>query len=777
MRLFTQKDPVYRAAEWQVTETQLDKSQIHHNETVFSLANGYMGLRGVLEEGVPKSVVSTRGAYINGIYETSPIVYGESMAQQPQCYQTMITVFDWAIMELFIDNERFSMFTGYIKDYQRTLDFQHGILQRQVHWVSPKGKEVRIYIERMLSLTDPHRACIHYQIIPLNFTGNIKIKSAVNGDVKNKHFLKKKALKTLRTESDVNEIIISQTKNTKFNIGCGMSHVVYDQLKLVDLAIEKEAQSESIHYSVSFNAEQGKLYTIDKYVVLATDREINISKLTDFIGTELEFCVSDGYIQMRTKQKQFLDNFWDNIDIKINGDPYLQQGMRFNAFHLIQSIGRDQKTSIAAKGLTGEFYEGHYFWDTEIYIVPVFLYSHPELVKNVLMYRYNILDQARDNAARMGDKGALYPWRTIDGHEASGNFLGSTVQCHINADITYAIDRYVIATEDYDFLIDYGAEIVFETARMWAGRGAFIEAKGGRYCINEVCGPDEYKPGVNNNCYTNYMAKYNLEVAVQTAQFCNNHYPQQYKQLVQKIELTEAEIAQWRKCAEKMYLPYDDKLQIHPQDDSFITKDPINISNISKKDFPLVKNWHPLVIWRYQVLKQADVVLLLLLLSDNFSIEEKKRNFDYYEPKTTHDSSLSLAVHGIIAAEIGYYDMAYNYFMRTIRLDLDDYLGNAWQGIHTANMGGSWMCMIHGFAGLRVINGCLYFRPILPVKWQDYSFKIRFKGRKLLVFVRPCEVEYQLEEGSEITIYHCKKSIILTPDCPSVQIKMNTIVR
>ena len=460
--------------------------------------------------------------------------------------------------------------------------------------------------------------------------------------------------------------VISQTKNSKFTIGCGVTHSTNPAVPIMG-----SVSTASLDFIARFQGEPNQTYCFEKYVAMSTSRETDPHELKSFVLNLATQSAMGGWEKAKQDHIKVLAKYWEDTDIQIDGDPALQQGFRFNALQLLQSTGRDGKTNIAAKGLTGEYYEGHYFWDTETYIIPFFLYSQPQLVKRLLDYRYSILDPARQNARRMRNKGALYAWRTINGHEGSGNFLGSTVQYHINAAVAYAIHKYIEATDDFDFLAEKGAEILFETARCWADRGAFLESRGGRYCINEVCGPDEYKPGVNNNCYTNYMAQFNLNLALKAVAILKERFPEEYTLLADKLGLKEEEYELWKRCADLMYLPFDPELGIHPQDDSFLDKDPIDIDSILHQDIPLVANWH-LCNWRYQVIKQADVVLLLFLLGDQFTLEEKKANFDYYEPRTTRLVPITSHLQ-YYCFEIGYYDYAYNYFMQTARLDLDDY--------------------------------------------------------------------------------------------------------
>jgi len=750
---------IYPFEEWRITETEFNPEHNHRNESIFAIGNGYMGMRGTFEEGLPGTVPSTPGIYVNGIYETSPIIYGEYMARQPQEYQTMINITDWRIIEVALEGERFSLLDGTVERYQRTLDLKQGLLTREVTWQSPTGKRVELSFERFISQTDQHLAVQRCAVRPLNFSGKVTLTSRVQGAVQNYHHIQGRTLDVVFSKAEnASGCILSKTRRSGFHVCVGVSHTASP-----GVAVVGRAEEEQLAFTAEYVLSQGERGFLEKYIAVTTCRETAQEGLGEFVLSHAQKAAQAGWGTLFASHVEFMEDYWADTDIQLEGDPALQQGLRFNAFQLLCSTGRDGLTNIAAKGLTGEYYEGHYFWDTETYIIPFFLYSQPKLVRKLLEYRYSILDAARENAARMKDKGALYTWRTINGHEASGNFLGSTVQYHINADIAYAIHKYLEATEDWEFLRDMGAEILFETARCWAGRGAFIAAKGGRFCINEVCGPDEYKPGVNNNCYTNYMAKFNLELALKAREIMEEKYPEQYHALAARLNLEESEFAQWQKCAELMYLPYDEELGIHPQDDSFLFKDPIDVDAIPPEEIPLVRNWHPLTIWRYQLIKQADVVLLQYLLGDQFTLEEKKANYDYYEPKTTHDSSLSPSIYSIMAAEIGYHDHAYNYFMQTSRLDLDDYNKNTWQGVHTACMAGSWMCIVNGFAGMRAYDGILRFKPTLPEKWQGYSFKVKFRGRQLQVTVEDDHTIYRLIQGEGMEIYHNGTPVTVSP--------------
>lgn len=749
------KIAIYEYDEWKVIEKEFSEKTNQRSETIFSLGNGYLGIRGNLEEGYsgdPKT--SLVGTYINGIYESEPIMYGEYHYGYPLWGQTMINVTDWRLISFWIDDEKFDMLKGSIKDYSRTLDMKNGKLIRELIWRSPKGKEVYVNIERFVSLSNKHLAAIRFMVKPLNFDGEITFVSELDGDVRNKN-LREQALIVIDKWTDGKLGYIQQkTNRTEFTIGCSMYNDFYCKDKNIEYSLEKIKEDKKIGSKIVFKAERNQTYVLDKYVNFYTSRDVVENEIMNYAKEGVLKAKAIGYDNLYNEHREYLLRFWEDADIKIKGDIALQQGIRFNSFQLLQSVGRDGITNIGAKGLTGEGYEGHYFWDSEIYVLPFFLYSKPEISKALLMYRYNTLDKARERAREMRSKGALFPWRTINGEEASSYFPASTAQYHIDADITYAIYKYVEATDDIDFLINYGAEIVFETARMWADRGGYIPLRDNKFCINEVTGPDEYKPCVDNNCYTNYMARFNLNYGVYVAELLRAKYPQKYEELKEKINLKEEELVEWKNAADNMYLPYDERLGINPQDDSFLYKEPYDVDSIPVEETPLVTNWHQLNIMRYQICKQADVILLMFLLGNEFDIELKKRNYDFYEPKTTHDSSLSACVFSIIASEIGYKEQAYNYFMQTARMDLDDYNNNAHEGIHTACMAGTWASVVNGFAGMRVYESELHFNPYLPDRWESYEFKIKYKNRQINVKVEDNSVTYKLLYGDDIVIWH-----------------------
>ena len=482
---------------------------------------------------------------------------------------------------------------------------------------------------------------------------------------------------------------------------------------------------------------------------------MNCEKLHGFIKAILSDAEEQGYIEAEREQKEYVEEFWRTADVIIEGDDALQQGIRFNLFHLMQSAGRDGKTGMGAKGLSGEGYEGHYFWDTEMYVLPVFVYTKPDLAKKLLDYRYFTLDKARERARVLGhDKGALYPWRTINGGEASTYFPLGTAQYHINADIAYAFKLYVDVNDDFHYLKDKAAEVLCETARVWADVGSFSEYVGNKYCICAVTGPDEYNAIVDNNFYTNLMARENLRDAIWALNKIKEKDKLSYDSLVKKIDLKDEEIEYWKKIIENMYFPYDEKRGVYPLDDGFMKRKPWDDSKIPKeKRHLLYENYHPLFIFRQRMSKQADAILAMYLHSNLFSINELRRNYDFYQEVTLHHSSLSTCIFGILASQIGYDEEAYKYFSQSARMDLDDYHNNFYAGIHAANMAGTWQGIVNGFAGLRTNKGILELNPTIPKEWNAYSFKIFYKKNLLEIKISKDEIEIRLLEGENLELY------------------------
>jgi alpha,alpha-trehalose phosphorylase len=502
---------------------------------------------------------------------------------------------------------------------------------------------------------------------------------------------------------------------------------------------------------ISAQAEAGVPIRVEKHFTYHTSRHVPPVELVDRGLRSLDRSLELGVEGLHAGQRAELDDFWRRADVTLTGPARFQQAVRWNLFQLHQASARAETTGIPAKGLTGQAYEGHYFWDTEIYVTPFLTYTEPRITRNLLRFREGMLPQARDRAIELSVPGALFPWRTINGEEASSYYAAGTAQYHIDADIAYALKRYVDVRGDTGILVDLGAEILVSTARMWAGLG-FLSAADDRFHIHGVTGPDEYTAVVNDNAFTNLMARHNLRYASEVLAWIEQEHPDEHRALVRRLDLGPDEVEGWRRCADAMYVPYDAQRGIHPQDDSFLEKDVWPFARTPIERYPLLLNYHPLVIYRHQVIKQADVVLAMFLLGDEFPIEQKRRNFDYYDPLTTGDSSLSACVQAIIAAEIGYEQLAEEYFRYALLMDLADVNGNVVDGVHVASTGGVWMALTYGFAGLRDHGGVLRFDPRLPRAWDRIAFPLRFRERSIRVRLQGDRIALLLEEGDGIVV-------------------------
>jgi alpha,alpha-trehalose phosphorylase len=763
----------YPLEAWCIRETSFDTASHFLDETLFALGNGYIGLRGTHEEGYSGPAgTSLDGSYLNGFYESEPIAYPEAAYGLAKTNQFMLNVPNAKGIALFLEGERFDLLQGTVRAYERVLDLRTGLLTRSVEWESASGLRVAVRSRRLVCFDNKHLFAIAYEATPLNFSGRLQLVSTLDGAVMNQEAgddprvgsaLSGPALHMVDVvQTATFAALVQTTRHSGFTLVSATETALSGgHAAPVTLAQHGQRLTQSWELQVA----AGQTVRLEKFGSYFSSRDYAESELMWRSKDTLANARAAGFEALQLEQARYLADFWQKADVQIAGDDALQQGIHFNQFHLLQSVGRDGKTNISAKGVTGEGYEGHYFWDTEIYIFPFFLYSKPEIARKLLEYRYAGLPKARERARQMSHAtGALYPWRTIAGEECSAYFPAGTAQYHINADIAYSIKQYLEATGDQEYLIEHGAEIVMETARIWIGIGCYDRE--GRYCINQVTGPDEYTALVNNNYYTNAMAQMHLNFAAAIAEQLREQHPAQFARIAGLTALDPNEPAAWRRAAASMHLPYDRALQIHAQDDSFLSKQVWDFANTPKENYPLLLNYHPMVIYRHQVCKQADVVLALLLLSDQFTLEDKRRDFDYYEAVTTHDSSLSSCIFSIIAAEVGYQDKAYEYFMATARLDLDDTHGNTHYGVHTAAMAGTWMGVAYGFAGMRVVGGDLHFAPALPWQWRHYTFKIHFKGCLLEVHVEPGRAQYRLLQGDLLAFTHGGERIALTLSQP-----------
>lgn len=776
MKPYEHPPALYPYREWSLGEEHYEDEYNQRSESVFALGNGYIGMRGNFEEGYHgKAGTSVAGNYLNGFYDSEPIVYPEGAFGFPSRNQAMLNVTDARMIELSIEGHDFRMDQGKVHRYERRLDMQSGILHREVEWESPAGHRVLLEIRRMVSLAHKHLAAIDYAVTALNFSGTLKFESAVDGEIRRPEATDDPRLGAGSAEPSLlledtgydaatRKLWMKQrTRHTRFALLTAVSHALQAKSGR-EMSNQLIGQRISVCYAAAVRS--GETVRLTKYITYHTSKDYVEEELQGRSDRVLEMAGELGFTGLAGEQQEYLDTFWAHTDVEIKGDPALQQGIRFNAFQLLQSAGRDGATNIGAKGLTGEGYEGHYFWDTEMYMLPFFTFTQPEVSRALLEFRYATLGKARERAAVMSQKGALYPWRTIDGEENSAYFPAGTAQAHINADIAYGLKQYVLATGDTEFLVAQGAEVLFETSRFWADLGHYNPARRGAFCIDAVTGPDEYTAIVNNNAYTNLMVQDQFMYAYETALLLQEEYPADYERLQLAIGLSMEEAEGWREAAERMFIPFDNDLGIYAQDDTFLAKQKWDFEHTPPDKYPLLLNYHPLVIYRHQVLKQADLVMAMFLLGNKFSLADKIRNYHYYEPLTTHDSSLSPCIHSIMSAEIGDLTGAYAYFDRTVRMDLDDINRNAKDGLHMAAMAGSWMSIVNGFGGLRLYEGKLSFDPALPEQWESYRFKITVRGQLLDIFIDREDAVYTLLAGTGLEILHKDQPLRLLPQEP-----------
>ena len=771
----------YPADEWNVIEKGFHPEFLAQLETILALGNGYLGMRGCPEEGGPNAENST---LINGFYETHPIVYGEDAYGFAKTGQTICNVTDAKTIKLFVDDEPFWLPDANLLTYDRRLNMRAGTLDREILWETPTGKQVLITSRRLVSFANRHVAAISYRVTLVNADAHMVISSemAVNqpsrrtdqSDPRQMRIAAGPVLQhRLSYANDRRIVLCHSTQQSRLTLTCATDQALETSCKHAYKTVHTEDFGQ---VAFTIEAQRGSPVHLIKYLVYHTSPTASPQELCGRAEWTMDRITTQGFQELLTGQEHYMDDFWRRSDVRVEDiraertkrtTVEIQQAIRFNLFQILQASARAEDAGVPAKGLTGQAYDGHYFWDTEIYLLPFLTYTSPKIARNLLTFRYKMLPQARARAKQLGHRGAMFPWRTISGEEASAYYAAGTAQYHINADIMYALRKYVQATGDEQFLERCGAEMLVETARLWLDLGFYSDTKGGKFCINAVTGPDEYNTVVNNNAYTNLMARENLRYAAQTVEALQAARPDAYDALVHKTALEQPEVEAWKRAADSMYVPYDEKLKIIPQDDDFLDREPWDFQNTPPDRYPLLLFHHPLNIYRKRVIKQADVVLAMFLLGGAFSLEAKKRNFEFYDPLTTGDSSLSSCVEAIIAAQIGDTEKAIRYGMAALLMDLADVGGNVKDGCHIASMGGTWMMLTYGLGGMRDDDGVLSFWPRrAPEDNATLRFPLTYRGRLLQVDIGLESAEYTLREGDYLVIRHETEELQLTQEMP-----------
>lgn len=771
----------FPADEWNLIEKGFHPELLAQLETIMALGNGYLGMRGCPEEGGPNAENTT---LINGFYETHPIVYVEGAYGFARTGQTILSVTDSKIIKLFVDDEPFWLPNANLLRYDRRLNMKSGTLDREILWETPAGKQVSITSRRLISFANRHVAAISYRVMLLNAAAPVVIASEMKAnepsapidpnDPRQTRVFARRVLHPRASYAKDSRIVLCHaTEKSGLMLACATGH----SLETACPHAYKSAYAEDFgQVAFTIDARPDCPIHLTKYMVYHTSPTASPDELCGRAEWTMDRVVNQGFEQLLAAQEQHLQDFWRRSDVRIRdirqdrikrSTLEIQQAIRFNLFHILQASACAEDQGVPAKGLTGQAYEGHFFWDTEIYLLPFLIYTSPRIAKNLLSFRYRMLPQARARARELGHRGAMFPWRTISGEEASAYYAAGTAQYHINADIMYALRKYVQATGDESFLRDYGAEMLVETARLWVDLGFYSDGRGGKFCINSVTGPDEYNTVVNNNAYTNLMARENLRYAAQTIEALRATSSEAYQALVHKTALQDSEVEEWIHAAESMYIPYDEELKIIPQDDSFLEREPWDFHNTPREHYPLLLFYHPLNIYRKQVIKQADVILAMFLLGDAFSAEAKKSNFEFYDPLTTGDSSLSSCVEAIIAAQVGDTERAIRYGMAALLMDLADIGGNVKDGCHIASMGGTWMMLAYGFGGMRDDDGTLSFWPRrAPEDNAILRFPVTYRDQRLEVEIGLGKVEYTLRNGNSLLIRHETEEVLLARENP-----------
>jgi alpha,alpha-trehalose phosphorylase len=752
------KQSAYGTEPWRLVENRLDLDLLAQSESIFALSNGHIGLRGNLDEGDPHGLP---GTYLNSFYEVRPLPYAEAGYGFPDDGQTAINVTNGKIIRLLVDDEPFDIRYGTLHSHERVLDLRAGTLTRTAEWSSPAGARVRVTSVRLVSLTQRAVAAISYTVEPVDAKLRLVLQSEIVANEELPQRSKDPRMAAVLENALVSEehvctndtgparaVLVHKTRSSGLRIAAGMSHVITGPEKM---AHRVESYPDVGRLTVAAEVAAGEKVQLTKFIGYGWSSQRSKPAVIDQVSAALAAAHLTGWDGMLAEQRTYLDEFWEGADVEVEGDAEIQQAVRFGLFHILQAGARAEHRPIAAKGLTGTGYDGHTFWDTESFVLPVLMYTHPSAAADALRWRHLTLGEAKRHAAELGLDGAAFAWRTIHGEECSGYWPAGTAAFHINADIADAVVRYLDATEDAAFEREVGLELLVETARLWRSLGQH-DAEG-HFRIEGVTGPDEYSAVKDNNIYTNLMAQRNLASAADLAV----KLPEE----AERLGVTTEEAASWRDAGAAMYIPFDERLGVHPQHEGFTDYARWDFKNTAEDQYPLLLHFPYFQLYRKQVVKQADLVLAMYMRPDAFTPEQKARNFAYYEPLTVRDSSLSACTQGVMAAEVGQLDLAHDYLAEAALMDLRDVEHNTSDGVHMASLAGAWMALVAGFGGMRAGAGSLAFSPRLPGGIAMICFRLRYRGRKLRITVRSDRVLYELLDGKALEITHHGKEVKL----------------
>jgi alpha,alpha-trehalose phosphorylase len=744
------RQSAYGVEPWCVRESELHLDLLAQSESVFALSNGHIGMRGNLDEGEPHGLP---GTYLNSFYEQRPLPYAEAGYGYPESGQTIINVTNGKLIRLLVEDEPFDVRYGTLHSHERLLDLRTGTLTRRADWTSPAGSRVRVTSERLVSLSQRAVAAICYTVEPVEEGLRLVVQSELVANEQLPDGGKDPRAATVLESPLVGEeytcdndgqarvILVHHTRSSGLRIAAGMQHDIEGPEVM---SVHTEAFADIGRCTVAADVPAGGRLRIVKYIGYGWSGTRSRPALHDQVAGALAMAKLTGWEGLADEQRSYLDEFWSGADVEVDGDPEVQQAVRFGLFHVLQAGARAERRPVAAKGLTGPGYDGHTFWDSEMFVLNLLTYTHPQAASDALCWRYSVLPEAKKRAAALGLAGAAFPWRTIRGQECSGYWPAGTAAFHINAAVADAVLRYIDATEDEGFERGMGLELVVETARLWRSLGHH-DAEG-RFRIDGVTGPDEYSAVVDNNVYTNLMAQRNMAAAADMAE--------KHPEAARDLGVTTEEAAQWRDAASGMMIPYDQRLGVHPQHEGFTDHAEWDFAATPPENYPLMLHYPYFDLYRKQVIKQADLVLAMVVRGDAFTLEQKARNFAYYEPRTVRDSSLSASAQAVMAAEVGQLELAHEYLAEAALMDLRDVERNTRDGMHMASLAGAWWALVGGFGGMRAEGGTLLFRPRLPSGISRLAFRLRYRGRLLQVVIGPEEASYALLSGEPTHLIH-----------------------
>ncbi|MFF3853788.1 glycoside hydrolase family 65 protein [Micromonospora sp. NPDC002575] len=734
------RERAYPVEPWHIRETRLDMDVLAQSESVFALSNGHIGLRGNLDEGEPHGLP---GTYLNSFYELRPLPYAEAGFGFPESGQTIVNVTNGKLIRLLVDDEPLDVRYGELLAHERVLDLRAGTLHRELHWRTPAGREVKVRSTRLVSFTQRSVAAINYEVEAVDGPLRLILQSelvaneslpAQSRDPRVAAVLESPLQAEEELTTNDGGLLIHRTKVSGLRVAAAMDHDVYAP---EHATVDTEGYEDWVRTTVGCVLKPGETLRVVKYLAYGWSSRRSLPALRDQVGAALAAARLDSWDGLRREQREYLDEFWDAADVRVEGDPEVQQAVRFGLFHVLQAGARAERRPISAKGLTGPGYDGHAFWDTEMFVLPVLTYTQPGAVRDALYWRHSTIAQAQERARTLNLAGAAFPWRTIEGPESSAYWPAGTAAFHIAADVADALRRYVLVTGDEGLEREIGLELLIETARLWRSLGH--HDRHGRFHIDGVTGPDEYTAVKNDNVYTNLMAQRNLLTAAECAM--------RFRDQAIDLGVTEEEAAAWRDAANAMCVPYDEGVAVHEQVEGFTRLQEWDFEHTPTEKYPLLLHYPYFDLYRKQVIKQADLVLAMHWRGDAFTEEQKRRNFLYCERRTVRDSSLSACTQAVIAAEVGYLELAHRYLREAALMDLHDLNENTRDGVHMASLAGAWIALVAGFGGLRDHDGTLTFAPRLPSRLDRLEFSLQWRGLRLRVDVRAHQTTYALRHG------------------------------